>query len=133
MGRDRDDLIMVDLPLNERLKKRRTEVLKAGVVVEWMGKQRVRNHRRPTEFICRLDGAAAKRHRWCHGMVWHEREPRAKNFRRRTLYSEGRVSNHPGRVRCEAALDGGCRVKHHGQGLHDVPGWVDDGGEPRSV
>ena len=80
MGRGGDDLIKwcVDLPLNERLKKRRTEVLKAGVV-EWMRKQRVRNHRRRTEFICRLDGTAATRHRWCHGMVWHEREPRAKN------------------------------------------------------
>jgi hypothetical protein len=27
------------------------------------------------------------------------------------------------------ALDGGCRVKHHGQGQHDVPGWADDAGE----
>lgn len=32
------------------------------------------------------------------------------------LYSEGRSASHPVRVRCEVAMGGGCRVKHHGQG-----------------
>lgn len=32
------------------------------------------------------------------------------------LYSEGRSASDPVRVRCEAAMGGGCRVKHHGEG-----------------
>jgi len=87
-------------------------------------------HRWPTEFICRLErharpSATASPRDGMSGS-------RAPSLQEHDVIFGREVEQPSGRVRYEAALDGGCRVKHHGQGQQDVPGWTDDAGEPRA-